>query len=350
MPSERSEILRGAKSPPDPGGTVESLKQLQANDDERAETVRALGGLLLGIGALVLLVRKSTLDSWDDFPLLLAWLIPALILYGGGIMAARAAEPRLWHSVWVVFGLIFIYGTLLQFITLIDGNAGAPLNTVWTLCVVAAAGIAAAVLAGVRFGWLVAGIALAIAWLALWDEILENGIGDDAGTFRGLCMVATLLLVGLAWMIENRGREGSEAADVVTAAGLIFVVGAGLVGLQDVQSLFVPAGVPSAAGVPSTSGGVEPSLFWDVVLLGGSILLVAAGTLTKVRGPVYVGAIGILTFVFLAGVDLDDDTPEGKLVGWPLILLLAAALAIAASFMAGRSSGSPSVNNPDQAP
>ena len=331
---------------------MEYLKQLQANDDERAEMVRALGGLLLGIGGLVLLLRKSTLTpgNWDDFPLFLAWLIPALVLYGGGIMAARAAEPRIWHSVWVVFGLIFVYGSLFQFLVLVDGNTGSSLNTAWTLCVVAAAGVGAAIFARVQFGWLVAGIALAIAWLAVWDEILENGIGDDAGTFRGLCMVAAVLLVALAWIIESRGREGSEAAEVVTAAGLIFVVGAGLVGLQDVSSLFVPVGVPSAAGVPSTSGGVEPSLFWDVVLLAGSVLLVAAGSLTKVRGPVYVGAIGILTFVFLVGVDLDDDTPEGKLVGWPLILLLAAALAIVASFMAGRSSGGPAVNNPDHAP
>ncbi len=331
---------------------MEYLKRLQANDDERTEMVRALGGLLLGIGGLVLLLRKSALTpgSWDDLPLFLAWLVPALILYGGGVLAARAAEPRIWHSVWVVFGLIFIYGSLLQFLVLVDGNTGSSLNTAWTLSVVAAAGIGAAIFARVRFGWLVAGIALAIAWLALWDEILENGIGEDAGTFRGLCMVAALLLVAFAWIIESRGREGSEAAEVVTAAGLIFVVGAGLVGLQDVSSLFIPVGVPSAAGVPSTSGGVEPSLFWDVVLLAGSILLVAAGTLTKVRGPVYVGAIGILTFVFLVGVDLDDDTPEGKLIGWPLILLVAAVLAIVASFLAGRSSGTPAVNNPDQAP
>jgi hypothetical protein len=316
---------------------VEFLKQLQAEDDSRTEALRALGGLLLGIGGLVLLMRKSTLPGgWEDFPRFLAWIIPALILYGGGLMAARAAEPRAWHSVWVVFGILFIYGALLQFLSLIDGQPDAPLNTVWTLCVVAAAGIAAALYARVRFGWLVAGIALAIAWLALWDEILENGIGDDAGTFRGLCMIATLLLVGLAWVIESRGREGSEAAELVTAAGLVFVLGAGLVGLSDFSSLFAPVAVPSAAGVPTTSGGVEPSLFWDTVLLGGSILLVAAGTLTRMRGPIYVGAAGLVTFVLLVGTDLDDETPAGKIVGWPLILLVAAAVSIAVSFKAAR--------------
>jgi hypothetical protein len=62
-----------------------------------------------------------------------------------------------------------------------------------------------------------------------------------------------------------------------------------------------------------------------------------------------VGAVGIATFVLLVGTDLDDSSPEGSVVGWPLILLLGAALAIAASFMAARRSASPAVNNPDQA-
>ena len=323
---------------------MEFLREVQAKDDARTEALRALGGLLLGIGALVVIIRRSALpEGWDDFPLFVAWLIPALVLYGGGILAARSSEPRAWHSVWVVFGIVFVYGTLMQFIALIDGNTGAPLNTVWTLCVVAAVAAAAAVFARVRFGWLVAGLALAIAWLSLWDEILENGVGDDAGTFRGLCMVAALILVALAWMLEKRGREGFEAAEVVTAAGAIFVVGAGLVGLSSIQSLLVPA------DVAPTSGGVEPSLFWDLVLLGGSILLVAAGNLTNVRGPVYVGAAGIAVFVLLVGLDLDDDSPAGKLVGWPLILLLAAVAAIVASLLAARKSTAPPAAHPDRA-
>ena len=323
---------------------MEFLRNLQARDDSRAEALRAVGGLLLGIGGLVLLVRKSSFpdDAWEDFPLLFVWLIPAVILYAGGIAAARAARPKLWHSVWVVFGILFLYGALLQFIALLDGNTASSLNTLWTLSVVAAAGVGAALFARVSFGWLVAGVALAIAWLALWDEILADGIGGDAGTFRGLCMIAALLLVGLAWFIETRGREGTEAAELVTAAGLIFVVGAGLIGLSELSSLLV------ATDVSPTSGGVEPSLFWDLVLLGGAILLIAAGGLTGVRGPVYVGAAGILTFVLLVGVDLDDDTPAGNIVGWPLVLLLLAALAIAASLGVGRRSAGSQAGNPDR--
>jgi len=310
---------------------VEFLRQIQSHDDARTEALRALGGLLFGTGVLVLLLRKTSfVDPWGEGVLLVTWLISALILYGGGILAARAAEPRAWHSVWVVFGILFVYGTLMEFLSVIDANPDAPLNTVWTLCVVAAVAAGAAVFARVRFGWLLAGLALVGAWLSLWDEILESGVADDIGTFRGLCMIAAIGLVAGAWMIERRGRERAEAAELVTAAGLIFLLGAGLVSLAGAAgSLFSPF-----AAAPS--GIAEPSLFWDLVLLVGSIALVAVGSFARLRGTVYVGAAGILTFVFLVGFDLDDDSPAGKVVGWPLILLVLALLAIAGSVAQAR--------------
>jgi len=312
---------------------MEFFRQVQAADDARSEALRALGGLLFGTAVLVLLIRRTSFENpWDDFPLLVAWLVPALVLYGGGIAAARASAPRMWHAVWVVFGILFVYGTLIQFLTLIEGDPDAPLNTVWTLLVVAAVAAIAALVAKVRFGWLVAGIALAIAWLALWDEILENGVTDDIGTFRGLCMVAAVVLVAGAWLVERRGRERSESAELVTAGGLIFLLGAGLVSLVGVfGGVFFPVDVSS-----TETGGAEPSLLWDVVLLGGSIALIAAGSFAGSRGSIYVGAVGILTFVVLVGSDLDDDSPAGKIVGWPLVLLVVSLVAIAASILAAR--------------
>ncbi len=323
------------------------LRQLQANDDSRAEALRALGGLLFGIGMLVLLLRRSTFeDPWGDFVVFVSLLIPALVLYGGGLAAARAATPKHWHSVWVVFGIVFIYATLRQFLELIDANAEAPLNVAWTVGVVAAAGAAAAVFAGVRFGWLVAGVALVIVWLSLWDQILENGVGDDIGTFRGLCMIAALGLVVLGAVIERRGREGIEAAEFVTAAGLVFVLGAGLVSLAGVFSgLFVPVDV----GASGAAEG-QPSLLWDLVLLVGSVALIGAGSLVGSRGPVYIGGAGLAVFILLVGGDLDDDSPAGSVVGWPLILLGLAGVAIAASVFGGRSQAGNQVGDQDPAP
>jgi len=72
-----------------------------------------------------------------------------------------------------------------QFLELIDGDGGAPLNVVWIFAVVGAMGAVAALIAGVRFGMLAAGIAWSIAWFALWDELLGDDF-SDAGTIRGL--------------------------------------------------------------------------------------------------------------------------------------------------------------------
>jgi len=154
-------------------------------------------------------------------------------------------------------------------------------------------------------------------------------------------MIAALGLVAAGWLLERRGREGAEASEFVTAAGLIFVLGAGLVSLVGVFSgLFVPVDVGSEAGEG------QPSLFWDLVLLAGSLALIGAGSLVAARGPVYVGGLGLLVFTFLVGGDLDDDSPAGSVVGWPLILLVFAAIAIAASVVLARSA----VGDRDRAP
>ncbi len=120
-------------------------------------------------------------------------------------------------------------------------------------------------------------------------------------------MIAAIGLVAGAWMIERRGRERSEAAELVTAAGLIFLLGAGLVSLAGAARLALLT-LRSRA----RAALLKPSLFWDLVLLVGSIALVAVGSFARLRGTVYVGAAGILTFVFLVGFDLDDDSPAGK--------------------------------------
>lgn len=312
---------------------VDALRRIQAGDDDRSEALRALGGLLIGIGALVLLYRKTSLgDAWGDFPVFVGFALPAILLYGGGLQAAReAAAPRAWHAVWIVFGILFLYASLLQFLELVDGDTGASLNVAWTLAVVAVASVAAAVLAGVRFGWLLGGIAASISWLAVWDEILADGIGNDAGTFRLICMLAAaVMVVGAVLAGRRSATDRSGATELITAAGLVFILGAGLVSLAGGAAAGI-AGALSPVDTPTSADSPEASLFWDLVLLVGSLALIGVGTLVGSRGPAYVGVVGTGLFVTIVGLDLDDDSPAGAILGWPLILLLAGAAVIAAS-------------------
>ena len=76
-------------------------------------------------------------------------------------------------------------------------------------------------------------------------------------------------------------------------------------------------------------------MLWDTVLLVGSLALIFAGTRFDARGPGYVGAFGLLLFILIAGFDLDDVTPEPSVLGWPLLLLAAGAVATAVSLVPG---------------
>ncbi len=68
--------------------------------------------------------------------------------------------------------------------------------------------------------------------------------------------------------------------------------------------------------------------------------MVVAGSMLEKRGPVYVGSAGLLIFVVIVGTDLDNPDRDGSLAGWPLVLTVMAALAIAASAMVARRSAS----------
>ncbi len=126
-------------------------------------------------------------------------------------------------------------------------------------------------------------------------------------------------------------------AELLTASGLVFLFGAGILSatgaiVQSLFGLFAPFG--------EVGGGVaEPSLFWDIVLLVGSLALVVLGVFFRVRGPAYVGAIGLTIFIAIVGLDLDDSSPSGSVLGWPFVLLLLAAAALVASVLLPRRDG-----------
>jgi hypothetical protein len=84
----------------------------------------------------------------------------------------------------------------------------------------------------------------------------------------------------------------------------------------------------------------SPSLLWDIELLIASLLAVLWGTRFGVRGPSYVGAIGLLIFIINVGSEVGVNLPESTIVGWPLILALVGAALFVISLI-------PSVETPD---
>jgi hypothetical protein len=314
------------------------VSELLRPDDSR-DALRKLGGLLLGVGVLMLLLRKSfvpQIDPYADGVRLIIWTIPAVLLYGGSLTQRETGGLRAWQTVYSVFGLIFVAGALLQLVDTLDEDPEASLNTAWVFAVVAALGFYAGAERGIRFQLLFGGIAAIIAWSALWDKLLSDGISANFGVYRGLLGILSIgLLCGALYLW--REDPGDDAVDTATGPG-------GDRGLWRASELFTAAGISAViacslgiSAVPTLNPlsttqitPVETTLFWDVLLLVISLGLVGIGSRIGLRGPVYVGAIGLLLFLLIAGLDLDegDGADPSSLGTWPIVLLVLGALGI----------------------
>jgi hypothetical protein len=325
------------------------MNELLRPDDTR-DALRKIGALLFGIGVLMLLLRKATFaGDYSDGIILIILAIPAVLLYGGSIRTVDATGGlRPWQAVWSVFGLIFVALALIQFVTVIDETPDASLNLAWIFAVVATLGFYAGAVKGIRFQLLLGGLALIVAWSEIWNKILgDEGIGGHFGTYRGLLgILAIILLAGALYLWRSNpggdrtassatGTTGDpglwKASELLTAAGVSAVLACSL-------------GITSAFNLsPLTPTGVQPvdtTALWDILLLLISLGLVGLGSLIGVRGPVYVGAIGLFVFLIIAGLDLDSDTPDPTKIGvWPIVLLVLGVLGIALSLVKEASLG-----------
>jgi hypothetical protein len=308
-----------------------NLSRLFAPDEGR-DGLRTLAGLLLGLGFFMAFARKSggLGGGWSDWALFITLLIITVFLYALGLVG-RLITPtaRPWQSVYVVFGILLLPFMLFQFIQAVGGDATADLNVFWVLLVTAAAAAFAALVADVRYSLLLASISVIIGLSALWDKILSNGLFTHYGIYRGLLVIYGLLLLAGAFAVYRfdplaRLRPGGTGAsepdrwlraqDVVTGAAIAAVAA----GAITFTAFFAQASV-FAVRVAS------PSLLWDIELLVASLLAVIWGSRVGVRGPTYVGAIGLLIFLIDVGSEVGVDVPDSTIVGWPLILALVGA-------------------------
>jgi hypothetical protein len=312
--------------------------------DDTRDALRKIGGLLFGLGAAMIYIRKGPFltvnpSQWASFPMFLVLTIPAVYLYGAILTRPQTGELRSWQLVHSVFGLIFAVLALSQFVDLIGGNPNAPLNLFWIFLVVAGLAFYAGAVVGVRVQLLLGGIALIISWTALWDKLLSGGIGAHWGVYRGLLgLIAIGLLAGGLYLWRNNpggedvaatatGPSGDlglwKASELLTAAGIAAVVACSL-GITALGNLN-----PLGTGTPP----IETTNAWDILLLIVSIGLVAIGSQIGVRGPVYIGAIGLVLFLVIAGLDLNSTPPHPfKLGVWPWILLGLGVIGIGLSF------------------
>jgi hypothetical protein len=311
-------------------------------DDTRDE-LRKIDGLLIGLAALMIYVRKGPLlavnpEQWAEFPMLLVLAIPAVYLYGSILTRPQTGELRPWQAVYNVFGLLFVPLALGQFVDVIGGTPTAELNLFWIAAVTAALAFYAGARAGVRVQFLLGSIAVIVSWTALWDKILSDGIGAHWGIYRGLLGIVAigLLAAGLYVWRNNPGGDDVgasatapsgdlglwKASELLTGAGIAAVIACSL-------------GITALGNLNPLSGSTPPiqtSNFWDIMLLLVSLGLVVLGSQIGTRGPVYVGAIGLALFLVIAGFDLNSAEPNPFKFGvWPWVLLILGLIGIGLS-------------------
>jgi hypothetical protein len=321
--------------------------------DDSRDVFRALGGLLIGLAALMIFIRKGWFfpinpSQWASFPLFLVFAIPAVFLYGSLFTRDRTGELRVWQVVLATFGYVFVPLALLQFVDVIGGTRGAALNVFWIFGFTAALGFYVGSVRGVRVQLLLASIAAIISWSALWDKLLSNGIGQHYGVYRGVLGVLAIALLAGALYLWRENPGGEEIASSTTAPS-------GDIGLWKASELFTGAGIAAvlACGLgiasftkllgplaPTTVNPIGTSNVWDVLLLLVSLSLVLIGSQIGTRGPVYIGAIGLTLFLLIAGLDLNNSPPHPFRFGvWPWVLLVLGGLSLALSFSRNASLG-----------
>jgi hypothetical protein len=306
------------------------------------DTLRLAGAVTITAGILVLLVRKG--DDWADFPLLLVVGIPFLLFYGLGTGAIQLGGGDgdggglpAWRATALVLGILFAAATFSQAIETIGGD---PNKSGWVFVIFLLTSVSAAFAAavhGLRYGWLLAGLAAIVSWMALLDAIFD----PSATAVRWFFLIIAVLLAAVAWMQKDSDPE--ETTELVTAAG-VAAVAAGVTALLAAAGSLIGASIGAAfGGAPDFSGVSRQRDEWDFFLLVVSVALIWYGARAPWRGPAYVGAIGLLAFVLSAGTDiasiLEGDEASTDLVGWPLLLLVLGGAALAAGLLAGGGGG-----------
>lgn len=340
--------------------------------DDGRDLVRILAGILIGVGLLLVALRRGNPDIFGDntsnFGLFVILGLAAGFLYVTGILGrALGGSDRRWQALYTVMGTLIMPFALYQLIATIDSSYDDNLAGILVFGASAAACVAAWLIARVRFQLLLASIYGAFAFLAFLDKILSDGLNSNLDTIRWLLLAFAVALVAAAFLVRRRatssgdgnptergtytpedeagshshslerggyaderdtrsGGRDAPSADLLTGAGLVALLAFSL-GPVVALVLLSTFGALSLDGSssPFDSGAIGQEAYWDVLTLLAGIALVVFGLGRGYRGPVYVGGAMLVLFLLSVGLDLDDSSPEGAIVGWPLIICVIGA-------------------------
>jgi hypothetical protein len=274
-------------------------------------------GPLIAAGAVVfatglILFELRLMNELSDVVHFLVLGIPAGVIFALGLQAPNEdGKPPAYQSVLLVTGLLLLEPALLRLADVLgaenpdDFPAG---ELTWTLAVTAAAAFYAAIKRNSAICLLLAAIAGVGSLLAGWEWVFAPGT-FTAARWLLLASAAALVMGGLA--LRDSSPRQSEL--LIDGAGLaILFIGA--------QGLF--------GGIVIFDGIGEPEAlpdFWELVVFGAGVGLLAFGALDRSPGPAWLGFANLVVFIGAVGLGADET-----LYFWPLALLLVGALMLGA--------------------
>lgn len=303
---------------------MERFKEAMKPDDLR-DLIRIVAGLLVLVGMLLAALRRTNPDVFGEesgaFFVFLLFALPTAFLYGLGVAPGLiGASARRWQVVFAVAGTLLIPLALYQLVSVVADTYDESLVGIFIFALAAAAAAAAWLITTGRFLILIATVFGAITVLFFLDKLLGSGVNSDPGAVRLILLAygVGVIVVGLLLQRADEPDSDSLFSEFLTGAGIAALI-AFLVGLgESIVGLFFGFG----GFLGADPGELGQSWFWDLVMLAVGIALIVAGVGRGLRGPAYVGAIILVLYLYSVGLDLDGNPPEGKILGWPLILTL----------------------------
>ncbi len=264
--------------------------------------------------------------------LVLTALACALVLAMGWLAPLEGERPRNYQATLLLLGLALLLVTLLRLAQVLGverplGSAG---TVVWMFAALTAVAVAAVHARRAAVCALVACVAGTVALLAFVDWVFAP---HTITTYRWVLLAISIgFIVG---SLRLRGSYRRESVYLVDAAGLAVLgiaLGALAIALAGVTALVSDlAATSGASGSPVAAElgdrGADLGTWWELVLLAASFGLAAYAGVDGERGPGYLGAVGLLAFVLLAG---PPAASGASLVGWPLLLLLVGGIMVGA--------------------
>ena len=291
-------------------------------------------GELIGAGTVALtlavaLVNFRFEEKWGTGVHLVYAALAAALAIGLAALAPRrpGERPPRWHSALFVAGYLLLLLTLINLADVLgaDDDGGGSGTIVWVGAVL----IALMAWFSIRFdsgiSTLIAALTFVVVLVSFVDWVFSP---DGASTFRWILLGGAVALAAFAAFGPDRGSH--HANGFVNAAGVSVLSIAVVYGVESFGVLFF--------GGEDT---VDAAAGWELVILAGGFALLAYSVWARQSGPAYLGFVNLIAFMLLAGAP-DEDGPS--LIGWPIVVLLAAAALLAAGLRPG--GGAP----PDRAP